>query len=69
MNPVRTLAPDLVRGDLSHTWLYVVGPLAGALLAVLFAFILRGPGGDSGAVRAAQGGSADSAAQTRAQRG
>ena len=55
MNPVRSLAPDLVRGDLAHTWVYVTGPLAGALLAVGVAFILRGPGGDSGAVRAAQG--------------
>ncbi len=56
MNPVRSFAPDLVRGDLTHTWLYVVGPLAGALLAVAIAFVLRGPGGDSAAVRAAQGG-------------
>ncbi len=55
MNPVRSFAPDLMRGDLTHTWVYVVGPLAGALLGVAFAFILRGPGGDSGAVRAAQG--------------
>ncbi len=55
MNPVRSLAPDLARGDLSHTWVYVVGPLGGALLGVVFAFVLRGRGGDSGAVRAAQG--------------
>jgi aquaporin Z len=55
MNPVRTLAPDLVRGDLTHTWLYVVGPLLGALLAVVFAYILRGPGGDPAAMAAAQG--------------
>ncbi len=55
MNPVRSFAPDLVRGHLTHTWLYVVGPLLGALVAVLFAFILRGPGGDAEATRAAQG--------------
>ncbi len=55
MNPVRTFAPDLIRGDLTHTWLYVVGPLAGALVAVAFAFILRGPGGDPAAMVAAQG--------------
>ncbi len=55
MNPVRSFAPDLVRGNLTHTWLYVVGPLLGALLAVLFAYILRGPGGDAEATRAAQG--------------
>jgi aquaporin Z len=66
MNPVRSLAPDLVRSDLSHTWLYIVGPLAGALLAVVFAFILRGPGGDTDAVRAAQG---DSTHQPSPRRG
>lgn len=55
MNPVRTFAPDLVRGDLTHTWLYVVGPLLGALLAVVFAYILRGSGGDPAAMAAAQG--------------
>jgi aquaporin Z len=55
MNPVRTFAPDLVRGDLTHTWLYVVGPLLGALLAVVFAYILRGPGADPAAMAAAQG--------------
>ncbi|MBJ7610303.1 MAG: aquaporin [Candidatus Dormibacteraeota bacterium] len=55
MNPVRSLAPDLVRGDLSHTWLYVVGPLLGALIAVVFAIVLRGAGGDTAAMAAAQG--------------
>lgn len=55
MNPVRSFAPDLVRGNLLHTWLYVVGPLLGAVVAVAFAYILRGPGGDTGAVQAAQG--------------
>ena len=55
MNPVRSFAPDLVRGDLSHTWLYVVGPVAGSLLAVLFAIVLRGRGGDRAAILAAQG--------------
>jgi aquaporin Z len=55
MNPVRSFAPDLIRGDLSHTWLYVVGPLLGGVLAVGFAFVLRGAGGDEAAIRAAQG--------------
>lgn len=55
MNPVRSFAPDLVRGDLTHTWLYVVGPLLGALVAVAFAFVLRGGGGDPAARVAAQG--------------
>ena len=56
MNPARSLAPEAVLGDLSHAWVYVVGPFAGALLAVAVARILRGPGGhDPLATRAAQG--------------
>ncbi len=55
MNPVRSFAPDVIRGDLSHTWVYVAGPVAGALLAVLFAVMLRGRGGDPSATRAAEG--------------
>ncbi|MEA2637811.1 MAG: hypothetical protein QOE18_868 [Chloroflexota bacterium] len=55
MNPVRSLAPDLVRGDFSHAWVYLVGPVLGSLLAVAFAFALRGRGGDTAAIRAAKG--------------
>jgi len=56
MNPARSFAPDLLLGDFSHFWVYLVGPLAGALLAVAFAHVLRGAGGrDSLASRAAQG--------------
>jgi len=58
MNPARSFGPDVVLGDFSHFWVYVAGPLAGAMLAVGFARILRGPGGhDSLASRAAQGAS------------
>jgi MIP family channel proteins len=35
MNPVRSLAPALVGGHLTAAWVYITGPLAGALLAVL----------------------------------
>ena len=42
MNPIRSLAPDLLRGDLSTTWIYIAGPLAGALIGVLFEWILKG---------------------------
>jgi aquaporin Z len=46
MNPARSFGPALVSGHWSSYWIYVVGPLAGALLAVLFAVVLRGSGGD-----------------------
>jgi aquaporin Z len=55
MNPARSFGPDVVRWDFTSYWVYVIGPLAGALLAVLFAHVLRAPGGDPEARRAAQG--------------
>jgi aquaporin Z len=55
MNPARSLAPELVLGDFTHAWVYVVGPIAGALAAVGAAYILRGPGGDKHSMTAAQG--------------
>jgi aquaporin Z len=54
MNPVRSLAPDLVRGDLSTTWIYIVGPVIGALIGVAFEWILKGKPTSAGAI-AAQG--------------
>jgi MIP family channel proteins len=55
MNPARSFGPDLVLGDFSHFWVYVVGPLAGSVLAVAVAWILRGRGGDAGGLAAARG--------------
>jgi aquaporin Z len=54
MNPVRSFAPDLLRGDLSMTWIYVVGPVMGALIGVAFEWILKGKPTSAGAI-AAQG--------------
>jgi aquaporin Z len=49
MNPVRSFAPDLVRGDLGTTWIYVVGPVVGAMIAVGFEWILKGAPTEAGA--------------------
>jgi aquaporin Z len=54
MNPVRSLAPDLVRGDLNTTWIYIAGPVMGALIGVAFEWILKGKPTSAGAI-AAQG--------------
>ena len=55
MNPIRSLAPDLVSNDFSAYWVYLAGPLAGAAIAVLAAFVLRGRGGGRSGSGAAQG--------------
>jgi aquaporin Z len=55
MNPARSFGPDLLLANFSHYWLYVLGPIAGGLLAVAVAYALRGPGGDEPAIQAAQG--------------
>jgi aquaporin Z len=44
MNPARTLAPQLLSGHLENSWIYLVGPLLGAVLAVpVHAFISGRP--------------------------
>ena len=55
MNPVRSLGPALVLGDWTAWWAYLAGPLAGAVIAVGCAWVLRGPGGGAHGTEAAQG--------------
>jgi aquaporin Z len=54
MNPVRSFAPDLIRGDLRTDWIYLLGPLLGAMIAVGFEWILKGKATAAGTL-AAQG--------------
>ena len=42
MNPARTLGPDIVAWDFTGWWVYIVGPLAGAVVAVGIIGLLRG---------------------------
>ena len=43
MNPARSFGPDVAIGDLSTWWVYLIGPVAGAAVAVSVAHVLRGP--------------------------
>ncbi len=42
MNPIRSLAPALVSGDLHALWLYILAPIVGASLGGLAYQFVRG---------------------------
>jgi aquaporin Z len=56
MNTARSLGPALVLGHGEAWWAYLVGPIAGAVISVGFAFVLRGRGGGAHGKEAARGG-------------
>lgn len=49
MNPARSLAPALVLGTWQHQWLYVAGPMLGAVAGVVvYRFVRDDEGGEDG---------------------
>jgi aquaporin Z len=55
MNPARTFGPDAISAKFTSYWVYLAGPLLGAVVAVGVAFVLRGHGGGAAGSGAAQG--------------
>ena len=42
MNPARSLGPDIVSTDFTGWWVYVLGPVIGAAIAVVIITAVRG---------------------------
>ena len=41
MNPARSLAPNIVSGNIQGLWLYIIAPILGALLAVVSCKLIK----------------------------
>jgi aquaporin Z len=46
MNPARSIVPQLLSGRADIAWIYLAGPLSGAVLAVIVTYLLCGPPSD-----------------------
>ena len=55
-NPARWLGPALASGTYPNFWLYIIGPIAGAVLAASLYQWLLGESGESGSTNIAEGG-------------
>ena len=55
MNPARSLGPALAMLQTGDVWIYVVGPVLGAVIAVLVTGYLHGGEADPGEVETAEG--------------
>ncbi len=54
MNPARSLGPAIVSGHLEDVWIYIAGPMLGALVSVLLTTIIHGRS-DGSEAKEAQG--------------
>ncbi|MDA8347153.1 MAG: aquaporin [Thermaerobacter sp.] len=56
MNPARTLGPALVSGQFASIWIYIVGPIVGAIVAALVVryLLLNGEGAEAPAAKRAR---------------
>jgi aquaporin NIP len=41
MNPARSIAPNIISGNIEGLWLYVLAPILGALLAVVSCKLIK----------------------------
>jgi aquaporin Z len=41
MNPARSIAPNIVSGNIEGLWLYILAPIIGAILAVVSCRLIK----------------------------